>query len=810
MNRADKEPTAALRESSDASRGPDSEALASAHEALDLGTPKVLEVVLKLKQYPILSQQIRKRMRDEIFARGVIRREDFERQVREKAVESQMREGLDDPFGEEAPDVWTQRLNIIRDDLTDFYFAHNCPPSLFEDLVQEVVAPHTPDQEVVPTFNPELAPWAMLFALGEQYEGLPPEKKGAVQHHLKEFVVVLTKGMLSDQLTYVGLARELFTIDDLKQIRSQRIGRGKIGGKAAGMMLAWKIIQRRGMEAAPELASRISIPESYFVAADVFYDFQALNDLVRHMNQKYKTLDEVRADYPKLRHTYLSGRFPLEVRGRLRELLARLGSQPIIVRSSSLLEDNFGFSFAGKYDTFFLPNQGTLEENLEALQRAIAAVYASVVSPDAIAYRQRMGLLDYDERMAVLIQKVVGARHKGYYFPSLAGVAFSHNPFRWNARIRREDGLVRLVWGLGTRAVDRVSNDYPRMIALSHPTLRPEMGARAVSKYSQHLVDVLNLSSNQPETLPVTELLSGDYPGLHLIASQNKGDYVQPVLSLLDQPDPHSLILTFDHLIERTDFCELMSFLLQTLEHYYERPVDIEFAVESLPGRGISGHSGRPLGISLLQCRPLSFREQGQPVPIPSDVPTEDQLFSANRLVPQGVVEKIRYIVWVDPVAYDQIHDPSTKTQIARWVGRLNQALKGECFILMGPGRWGSSNVSLGVPATYADIDHASVLAEVALAHGGHAPEASYGTHFFQDLVEAHIYPLPLYPDDPDVVFNWDFFRQAPDVLPQILPDTPERLSVALKVIDVPAAAAGRHLTIAMSSEQDRALGYLK
>jgi hypothetical protein len=616
--------------------------------------------------------------------------------------------------------------------------------------------------------------------------------------------------MLSDQLTYVGLAREMLTISDLKQIRSQRIGRGKIGGKAAGMMLAWKIIQRRGTEAAPELASRISIPESYFVAADVFYDFQALNDLVPHMNQKYKSLDEVRADYPKLRQTYLSGRFPADVRSRLRELLTRMGNQPIIVRSSSLLEDNFGFSFAGKYDTFFLPNQSSLEENLTALQRAIAAVYASVISPDAIAYRKRMGLLDYDERMAVLIQKVVGSRHRGLYFPALAGVAFSHNPFRWNARIRREDGLVRLVWGLGTRAVDRVSNDYPRMIALSHPTLRPEMGARAVSKYSQHLVDVLNLQSNQPETLPVADVLSGDYPGLHIIASQNKGDYVQPIFSLLDEPDPRSLILTFNNLVERTDFCELMSFLLRTLEQYYERPVDIEFAVESLPGRGIGQPSAEQLGISLLQCRPLSFRQQGQPVRVPTNVPLHDQLFSANRLVPQGLVENIRYVIWVDPLAYDSLPDASTKTQIARLVGRLNQALKRESFILMGPGRWGSSNMSLGVPVTYADIDHASVLAEVALAHGGHAPEASYGTHFFQDLVEAQIYPLPLYPDDPDTVFSWDFFRQAPNLLPQILPDVSAGAAAALKVIDIPAVANGRRLTIAMSSEQDRALGYLK
>jgi hypothetical protein len=216
------------------------------------------------------------------------------------------------------------------------------------------------------------------------------------------------------------------------------------------------------------------------------------------------------------------------------------------------------------------------------------------------------------------------------------------------------------------------------------------------------------------------------------------------------------------------------------------------------------------LGISLLQCRPLSYRQQGQPVRIPSGIPQEDQLFTANRLVPQGLVENVRYIVWVDPSAYDGIPDLATKTEVARLVGQLNQALQDERFILMGPGRWGSSNVSLGVKVTYADIDRASALVEVALAQGAHAPEASYGTHFFQDLVEAQIYPLPLYPDEPETFFNWQFFASAPNTVSRLLPDVSERMASTVKVIDVPAVAQGRRLTIAMNSDEDRALAYLK
>jgi hypothetical protein len=743
-------------------------------------------------------------MRQEIFGRGIIAAKDFETEVRKKARESQIREGLHEPLVEEGSTTWAQRLATIRDDLTDFYFAHNCPPALFEQLVQEVVQPRTPDEDFVLSFNPELAPWAILFARGEEYERYPPEKKAKVQHHLKEMVVVLSKGMLSDQLDFVGLAREFLTIDDLKQIRRRRIGRGKIGGKAAGMMLAWKIVQRLGAEADPELSSHISIPDSYFIGADVFYDFQALNNLVPYMNQKYKSLDEIRADYPTLRKAYIGGDFHEDVKDRLRQLLVEVGNSPIVVRSSSLLEDNFGFSFAGKYDSYFLPNQGTPGENLVALMHAISAVYASVISPDALAYRRRMGLLDYDERMAVLIQKVVGSRYQKYLFPALAGVAFSHNPFRWNHRIRRQDGMVRLVWGLGTRAVERVSNDYPRMIALSHPSLRPEMDARAVSKYSQRFVDVLNLQDNTIETLPVSQVLSGRYPGAHLLASVNKGDYVQPLFSILDDPDPHSLILTFDNLISKTNFVPTIKFLLETVEQYYERPVDIEFAVQKIGGRRSSD-----IAISLLQCRPLSFRHEGHPVKVPPNVPEDDKLFTADRLVPQGVVSDVRYIVWIDPTVYDRITDPTVKTQIARVVGQLNQALQGKRFILMGPGRWGSSNLNLGVKVSYADIDHARVLIEVALAQGNHAPEASYGTHFFQDLVEAQIYPLPLYPDDPGTLFNWEFFDRTANALGALVPDSAS-YGEYVKVIDVPAVTGGRRLEIVMDGENEEALGYLK
>ncbi len=213
------------------------------------------------------------------------------------------------------------------------------------------------------------------------------------------------------------------------------------------------------------------------------------------MNQKYKRPEEMMVDYPMAYNAYLSSSLPGRHRRAVGRPAARRGNAPLIVRSSSLLEDSFDTSFAGKYDSFFLPNQGTHEENLRELIKSIIMVYASVIRPEALIYRDRMGLTDYDERMAVLIQKVEGRRYGHYFFPDFAGVGFSHNPYQWSPRIRREEGLLRVVVGLGTRAVDRVASDYPRMVALSHPSLRPEFGVRMVRQYSQHLIDVIDLKT---------------------------------------------------------------------------------------------------------------------------------------------------------------------------------------------------------------------------------------------------------------------------------------------------------------------------
>jgi hypothetical protein len=286
--------------------------------------PKVLAIYLALSEYPILARQIRERMRQEMFARGVITPEQFEAEVKEKAVLTQKEEGLTDPLLQESAEEWEERVRIIRDHLTDFYFALNLPYTLFEEIVRSALRPRRPEEEIVLTFNPELAPWDLLFPQAEQYEQLPPEKREKIIHHLHQIYVVIIRGMISDQLGFIGVARKYFHIADLKNIRRCRIGRGKIGGKAAGMMLAYKILQTDGDEF--PLREHVVIPESIFLGADVFYDFIAHNNLYPFFDQKYKTEQEIREEYPEIRRRFAEGEFPSYVVDALARELDRLGN----------------------------------------------------------------------------------------------------------------------------------------------------------------------------------------------------------------------------------------------------------------------------------------------------------------------------------------------------------------------------------------------------------------------------------------------------------------------------------------------------
>ncbi|MCP5098944.1 MAG: phosphoenolpyruvate synthase [Chloroflexi bacterium] len=767
-------------------------------------TPAI-DIYIKLAQYPILSDQIRIRMREELFRRGIIEQEKFEQEIKDKAFESQRREGLHDPFGQEQANLWQKRIERVRNFQTDAYFANNLGITLIEQIINEVLGDQPgPTGSAELTFNPEIAPWELLFQQGEMYEAMSPPERKKVKHHLEEIKVVLIKGMISDQLRYIGVARKVLTIADLRYIYTRRIGSGKIGGKAAGLMLAWRILKQSDPKQGADISHSVHIPNSYFIGSETIYDFRLKNNLDSYMNQKYRPLDEIREQHPGIVDAHLKGTFPQEIVDRLRAVLHEMGNSPLIVRSSSLLEDNFGYSFAGKYTSYFCPNQGTVEENLKDLQDAIRRVYASSLNPDAILYRRHHELIDYDERMAILLQKLDGKQYGRYYMPSLAGVGFSQNPFRWNRKIRREDGFLRLVWGMGTRAVDRVANDYPRLIALSHPQLRPETTAKAMRQYAQWYVDAIDLEKNEFTTLPVQDVLKIDYPELRFIVSLDKGDYFQRILSVGALTDEDRFVLTFDYLTKDRTFVKLMRTALRRLEEVYNTPVDVEYTIKIIPNYPHPAYE-----LTLLQCRPLSQRQEEAQVTIPEAVPQKKILFRTRDLIPDGKVEGIRYVVFVNPQQYRLIPNQTIKLEVGRVVSRLNTLLENERFILIGPGRWGSANIELGVRVSYADIYNTKALIEMAVAQDGVVPELSYGTHFFQDLVESGIYSLPLHLQTKGSWFNWDYFKKAPNALGTLMPED-AKYGDYVQVLDITAVSGYNHrLNILMDGNSDEALGYL-
>jgi hypothetical protein len=649
-------------------------------------------------------------------------------------------------------------------------------------------------------FDPELIPESRLVEHALSIENIPAEQRGSLEHHLTELKVILIRRLISDQLEYINIAKKWFMVKDLAEIHRRKIGLGRIGGKAAGMLLAANILNTMGDDT---LRSRYQIPESFFLGSDVVYIFMAMNGLMYWNDQKYKPEEQIWEEYPHLKQDFLVGKFPPEILVELKDLLIAIGNKPLIVRSSSQLEDNFGTAFAGKYDSFFCPNQGTPETNLEALTQAISATYASTLKPEALLYRRSKGLQDYDERMAILIQVVQGETYGRYYLPQVAGVAFSHNLYRWNPEIRREDGFARLVWGLGTRAVERVGNDYPHLVALSHPTLQPDDTPEAIRYYSQQYVDLIDLVDNSIKTLPVREVLQPNYPVLRYIAQVDRDGYITTPRSRVMTEEIPNLVITFDELLRRTPFASTLSGMLRLLEEHYHSAVDMEFTVQVLDPYVLPPQ----VMISLLQCRPQSFIKETRPIKFPSQLDTNDIIFSTHFMVPQGYLSNIRYIIFVPHEAYYALETTKARKELGGIISRINSVLPAKSFICMGPGRWGSLNTDLGVYVCYSDICNTGALVEITGKGIGVAPEPSLGTHFFQDLMEAQIYPLAINLDEPETIFQHDFFYNLPNRLSEWIKCEDSKCQ-SVRLIDVSDYRPGQHLDLMMDDEAGLAVAY--
>ena len=647
----------------------------------------------------------------------------------------------------------------------------------------------------------------LATSLGEVIEAIERYQHAAIEESelslstQKGLRVSLIRRFFSENLEFINIAKNFIEVKDFYDLLGRIIFppgcHGKLGGKSAGLFLAKKIIEK--VPEASTQARQVKTPCTWYITSDWILNFVHHNELEDVLNWKYMEIDQVRQEYPHLVSLFKSSSFPSELAKGLSLALDELGERPLIVRSSSLLEDRAGSAFSGKYKSLFLGNQGTREERLAALMDAVAEVYASIFGPDPTEYRAERGLLDVHEEMGIMIQEVVGQKVGKYFLPACSGVAFSNNEFRWSSRISRGDGLVRLVPGLGTRAVDRVNDDYPVLIAPGQPNLRVNVTVEEVLRYSPKRVDVINLETNAFETVDSVELLrycGANYPQIRNFVSIIEHDRIEQLVGPIPDFSMRDVVFSFEGLIRKTPFVARIRELLTLLEANLGTPVDIEFAYDGED-------------FYLLQCRPQSYSGDAVPVSIPQNLPTDKMIFSANRFVSNGKVPEITHIVYVDLEGYSQLSDQADMRDVGRAVGRLNKLLPKRQFILIGPGRWGSrGDIKLGVPVTYSDINNTAMLIEVARQRGNYLPDLSFGTHFFQDLVEASIRYLPLYPDDPQTAFKEEFLRGSPSVLVELLPEF-AHLSDTLRVIDVPKESDGLILRVLMNAESDRAVAYL-
>lgn len=635
-------------------------------------------------------------------------------------------------------------------------------------------------------------PGVWMKNLARARKTLEAMKAGAAtEGDIQETFQRLMRSAITRDEKFMPLVGRYFALPDLVAIIQRMIGTGLIGGKSLGMLLARAILRKQ----APALYEKLEPHDSFFIGADVYYTYLVQNGCWE-LKRKGAEIPASDTRYVERQQRLLSGAFPEHIRRQFVEMLDYFGQSPIIVRSSSLLEDGYGNAFSGKYDTVFCANQGAPEQRLAAFMAAVRQVYASTLSQEALAYRAQRGLLEEDEQMSLLIQRVSGALYGDNYFPQIAGVGFSFNPYVWNENIDPEAGMLRLVFGLGTRAVDRISSDYTRLIALNAPDRQPEGGGAGGLRYSQREVDILDLSQNKLTAREFNAVISGVSP--EALALDLFAEEVQDPASVTRQ-------LTFRKLIEATPFVQTMRDLLRTIQVAYQYPVDVEFTTNFM--------ASGDFRINLVQCRPFQVRTKGDTMGLRdlSAVHRQDVLMeSAGPVIGHSASILIDRLIYVVPAIYGKMSENDRYT-VARTIGKLNRlkvAGAAPVVMLVGPGRWATSMPSLGVPVSFAEFNNASIICEIAAMHEGLVPDLSLGTHFFNDLVERNMLYFAVSPDKHGHLVNPDLLLGLPNHLGALVPEATS-IAHVLRVVEGAAIPHGRKMNLYADTIKQKVCFYL-
>lgn len=567
------------------------------------------------------------------------------------------------------------------------------------------------------------------------------------------------------------MIKENFLPEDYLRIKKRMLGTGMIGGKATGMLLARKIIENRH----PEIFARFEPHDSFFIGSDVFYTFIVENHfwdlrIRQRSEEEFFTLADEFAD--RLR----SGKFSREMEEEFVKLLEYYGQDPIIVRSSSILEDGFGNAFAGKYESVFCPNSGDLEQRLREFEDAVRTVYASTMSKSALDYRSRRGLQARDEQMALLVQRVSGSYYGDYYMPCAAGVGYSYSPYRFLESLDPAAGMLRLVMGLGTSAVDRTEGSYPRLVSLDRPKVTAAGNSAEKRKYSQQKLEVINRSAGKLDQITLKEIKP-------FMPYYLKGLFLEHDLETERTfrelgRDREFEFISCQGLVEKEVIMRQLREILRTIQDTYRYPVDTEFTV-NLSENG-------DYVINILQCRPLQVYQDSEETAIPENVSPDAVLFECRHSA-MGLSRTIRLdtVVYVDPVKYYRM-PYRDKPRVAQAVSSVNGKMRGrgKAMLLMAPGRIGTSSPELGVPTAFFDISEFSAICEIANSEAGYNPELSYGSHFFQDLVESKILYNAVFENEKTVAFHPERLSACPSAFDALVEDG-SGLEEIVRVYDV-------------------------
>ena len=566
------------------------------------------------------------------------------------------------------------------------------------------------------------------------------------------------------------MVKKNFTPEDYFAIRDHMIGTGMIGGKACGMLLARAIIRNKE----PDIAEYLEPHDSFYVGSDLYYTYIVDNDLWA-LRIKQRTEDGYFTLADDFARKLMEGSFSDAMREQFLRIIEYYGQDPYIIRSSSILEDGFGNAFAGKYESVFCANRGSLEERLEEFENAIKTVYASSMSLSALDYRKRRGLDKRDEQMALLIQRVSGSYYGNCYMPCAAGVGYSYSPYRVMKDSDPTCGMLRLVMGLGTSAVDRTEGSYPRIVNLDMPEKSSYSSSADKHKFSQGKAEVINMTTHQLEKMSYDMLEPVIPKYLENILLEHDYD-AESRLREMGRPRQVKFI-SCKGLVANKKLMDQMKRMLHCIQEEYDYPVDTEFTINISDNGDYS--------VDLLQCRPLQVQKSSGGTVIPEGIP-EDNILLENMSSSMGLskASELDIIVYVDPVNYYNM-PYRDKPAVARLIGKINWHYRelNKHMMLIVPGRVGTTSPELGVPTSFADISAFEIICETEETKAGYNPELSYGSHIFQDLVEAEILYTAVFNNAKTIHFHPDKLQRCPDVISDF--DCTENLSDIVHAYDV-------------------------